>query len=184
MSLLIPKRWLISTRAAWVAPRASRLRRKRLRSVTLGDKAIHWALLLVGDARLQGGFSHSPNLKYNKIFVSPVFPPAPPLPVLGDQLVFISYPGQAQLFSGVLRPGGTAQMGGFASSSFSNNSIDRTAVSLPYYGEGNLSMLDAKTNKRIVNVLHTTPTVPKPKLFTVNVSAGQLAPFQTVIQVE
>jgi hypothetical protein len=148
----------------------------------LGKQTIHWALLVTGDARLHigqsVGFHNSPDLTYRQVAVSAIT-----IPSSVDDSVQAAPPfiplAEGQLFAGVLPAGVTAYVGGVSFAPFSNSTIDRTAVSLPYYGEGDVSLVDNKTEASILTALHATPSVRGPH-FTVNITGGQLGPLQSV----
>ena len=150
-----------------------------------GKQAIHWALLVTGDARLQigqsVGFHKSPDLTYRRVTVSSVTILASPDNSVQAISPFIPLESD-QLFSGVLPAGATASIGGYSRAPFSNSTIDRTAVSLPYYGEGDVSLVDAKTKASILTALHMMPRPRGSAYFTVNVTGGVLDPQQTVTE--
>jgi hypothetical protein len=147
-----------------------------------GKQAIHWALLITGVARLHigrsVGFHSSPALIYRRVAVNTLT--IPPLDDSVQAVPPIIPPAEGQLFSGVLPAGAAANVGGASFSSFSNSTIDRTAVMFPYYGEGDIRSVDKKTKSSILAALHMMPSVRGPH-FTLSVTGGQLGPLQSVM---
>jgi hypothetical protein len=149
----------------------------------LGKQTIRWTLLVMGDARLQIGqsteFHHSTGSVFHEVAVSSVTIPASSANSVQAIPPFIP-PEHQQLFSGTLASGATATIGGYSQAPFSSSTIDRTAVSLPYYGEGDVRLVDTKTKASIRAALHMMPTIQTSTYFTVNITGGQLGPLESV----
>jgi len=146
-----------------------------------GSRRIHWVLLLTGDARLyvsrSENFTRSKDLDYDgKLSMPSVILPEP----IESSVYIQPLSGPAQLFSGILRSKSTASMAGITASASTSSTADRTAVSLPEYGEGNLKIFNTSVKRRIITLLSASPNTRAPDNFTVNVFGGNLDPSQTV----
>jgi len=86
----------------------------------------------------------------------------------------------SQLFSGDLSAGSTAVISGTAEENFADSTSDQTAVSLPSYGQGVLSVLSAATQKYVTRALDAPPVFMSPDDFTTQIDAGSVFPLQSV----
>lgn len=110
-----------------------------------------WALLLVGDARLIGLRSKPAYRLVQTRDISVL-----DIPALAAIAATAS--DKTQLVTGTLAPGGSVGIGPYDSSGqFINRAIDRTAVALPIYGEGNISDFRGNVRGLVAGTLGAAP---------------------------
>jgi hypothetical protein len=150
-----------------------------------GSDPDRWALLLLADARLI-----RPAVSGYRMLTIPFtidfFPPASLVPqnsqsrlvgIVSDNLL-LAYGGQ--LLNGSLAGGASVDITGRSAGQFFEDSAGRSAVSLPFYGQGELAEFDSKTDKAITGALGASPSVIPPSDFTVTVGSGPLYPTESL----
>ena len=134
-----------------------------------GSHLIHWALLLVGDARLKR-IETSPHVERRDLFVG------------GSQIV-VPVPAPAQLFFGIVNSSSMSTVTGNSVGRFVNSTSDRLAVSLPAYGQGLLSFVSSDVRQTIASALGGSPTLRDVGAFKLFLSGGNLTGLESVSQV-
>lgn len=133
-----------------------------------GTVGIHWALMLTGDARI------------SKIFTVPVNTKSVKQQEFSEQVNTLRQ--DVELFSGQFSPDSfEISINGTSGAHFANKTSDRSAVSTPEYGQGDLRDM-GPIGRRIVDSLGRTPSYRTSGDFTTVVESNHLGPFETVTQ--
>jgi hypothetical protein len=142
----------------------------------LSSHAIHWALLLVADARITQ-IQASPPIKQRTLVATERM--RVNLSFYNGVITSV-YP--AQLFWGVTARTSMSTINGWSLGAFVNKTSDRSAVSLPNYEQGDLSMFAPATGKIIVDALSGKPTLRQLQDFTIKLYDGKLNAFESMTQ--
>ena len=133
-----------------------------------GPVGIHWTLMLTGDARISKIFTVPANAKSIK---QQEFPKR--VNTLRQDI---------ELFSGQFSPDSfEISINGTSGARFANTTSDRSAVSTPEYGQGDLQDM-GPFGRRIVDSLGRSPSYRTSGYFTTVVESNHLGPFETVTQ--
>ncbi len=150
-----------------------------------GSGPDRWALLLLADARLI-----RPAVSGYRMLIIPFtidfFPPASLMPqnsqssLVGSVYDNVLFAYGGQLLNGSLVGGASVTITGRSLGQFFEDSAGRSAVSLPFYGQGELAEFDGNTDKAITGVLGASPSVIPPSDFIVTVGSGPLYPTESL----
>jgi hypothetical protein len=134
-----------------------------------GTVGIHWALMLKGDARI------------SKIFTVPASTKSIKQQEFSERINTLLQ--DVQLFSGRLSSDSfEISINGNSGAHFANKTSDRSAVSTPEYGQGDIQEEVGPIARRIVDSLGRTPSYRADGDFTTVVQSNDLGPFEAVTQ--
>ena len=132
---------------------------------TVGAKPIHWALLLVGDARIDSN-QESQNAKWRAIRLKT---PSESTPAYVQAQLFWGSVGKSPSYS---------MISGRSHATFVDKTGDLRAIQLPFYTSGTLSLVnDADAKKLIVTALGGEPTAP---YSSISITGDYLGQFDSI----
>ena len=134
----------------------------------LSKHPVRWALLVTGEARIHKYTISAPGVAHVRLTAS------------GSGLSSPSDTVAAQLFWGNLNGDRNVALNGTADGTFYDSTADRAAITLPYYGEGQLADLSAATKTTVVNALQASPVFRGKSDFTTQITSGPMYPLDSV----
>jgi hypothetical protein len=141
---------------------------ERLQVSNSSSHEVHWALLVVGAARM-----HIPRERFTIKHAS--------LLASGSGLNSGSVTVPSQLFYGKLDPYSGVTISGSPVGTFFDATPDKSVVSLPNYGEGRLLNLSEATRSAVVTVLGANPTYRDSLYFAAQIISAPTSPFNSIV---